>query len=185
MYNQKPQDSVSQASSECHPTKSSYNSMRLKYLIVDRELWTSELSFHAKQNREDSLWTHSINYSDFHVRTVRDHGGPCLPRILAKTPIVWISDFEMESWTLNRKEKEGPEVTYLSLLFSDNFMKLRRTQRVGNIDGEPEVIFLPPKVVMIPNSRTTPVGSNLSVPIASSIMLGKLLNVSVLQSCLL
>lgn len=47
---------------------------------------------------------------------------------------------------LNRKEKEGPEVTYLSLLFSDNFMKLRRTQRVGNIDGEPEVIFLPPKV---------------------------------------
>lgn len=91
----------------------------------------------------------------------------------------------MESWTLNWKEKEGPEVTYLSLLLSDNFMKLSRTQRVRNIDGEPEVIFLPPKVVMIPNSRTTPVESNLSVPIANSIMLGKLLNVSVPQSCLL
>lgn len=35
-------------------------------------------------------------------------------------------NYQWRFWTLNRKEKDNPEVMYLGLSFSDNFMKLGR-----------------------------------------------------------
>lgn len=125
-------------------------------LIADKELWTSELSFHAKENREDPLWTLSINYSNFHVRTVRDHGGQCLPKILAKTQIVWISDLERESWTLNRKKRalKSHMWVFCFLTTSWNSGELEES-RIEMVNLRSPLST----VVMIPNSRTTLVGS--------------------------